>query len=244
MFSWPLRIAGWSLAALSLLKLWLAAGYIQYQKLFLDWFLWLEEIVTDIPLDEVERWLILPALDYIRSFDIPIPELQDHWQQLFVLTWLLSASWARNLSFGVSTPVALGLAFFCTLPFCIAAGTMSLGSGAVLYWPIAGFSAFIAILALLPGHWRVGLLFAAIAAAIASYGFFFATSSEDTRQLFKLAVSIGFAGLMSLVLGLLSTEGTLSQRLQHSIGAVGLDITAAMLWAFGLATVFADPPLF
>jgi hypothetical protein len=121
---------------------------------------------------------------------------------------------------------------------------MPLDSVAVLYWPVAGTTASLAILHLLKGNWLAGLILAAIAAAIA---YFFGTTGEGTRQLFGLvglAVSIGAAGLMFLVLGLLGAAGTLSQRLQHPITAIGLDITAAMLGAFGLATAFADPPLF
>jgi hypothetical protein len=245
MLSWTLRIAGWIVGIYALLKLAKATGAVAFTQVFQAWMDSLRDIVDlGFLLTPLKVAVILPALDLIRSFDIPIPPLQDHWQQVFVLTWLLSAATARNLSFGASIPVALLAAFVGTLPFCIAAGTMPLGSVAVLYWPAAGSTASLAILLLLKGNWLAGLLFAAIAAAIA---YFFGTTGEGTRQLFGLvglAVSIGVAGLMLLVLGLLVAAGTLSQRLQHPITAIGLDITAAMLGAFGLATVFADPPLF
>lgn len=245
MLSWPLRIAGWIIGIYALLKLAAATGTVTYTKVFQAWMDQLRDFLDlGFILKPLTQAVILPTLDFIRSFDIPIPALQDHWQQVFVLTWLLSAAWARNLSGSVPTFVALVAAFVGTLPFCVAAGTMPVGSLAVAVWPIAGYSAFCAILFVLHRHWWGALKFAASAAAIAAAGYFFGTSGEGTDQLVLLAVTVGALGLMGLVLGLRKAEGTLWQRLQDPEAAMGLDITAAMLGAFGLATAFADPPLF
>lgn len=245
MISWPLRIAGWIIGIYALLKLATVTGTVTYTKVFQAWLDQLRDFLDlGFILKPLTQAVILPALDFIRSFGITIPALQDHWQQVFVLTWLLSAAWARNLSYGVPTPVALLAAFLCTLPFCVATGTMPVGSLAVGLWPMAGLFAFTAILPLLRGNWRAALLSAAFAAAFAAAGYFSNTTGEGTGVLVWLAVAVGAVGLYFLVWGLRRAEGTLWQRLQHPFAAIGLDITAAMLGAFGLATAFADPPLF
>ncbi|MFN9780103.1 MAG: hypothetical protein ACK55V_09365 [Alphaproteobacteria bacterium] len=250
MFSWPLRIAGWIIGIYALLKLATVTGTVTYTKVFQAWLDQLRDYLDlGFILKPLKQAVILPALDFIRSFDIPIPPLQDHWQQVFVLTWLLSAAMARHLSsFGVSTsvstPVALLTGFLCTLPFCIATGTVPVGSWAVLFWPAAGFIAFGAVLALLRGDGRRVLQGTALAAALAAAGFFFGTTGEGMWALLVLAAIVGYFGLGFLFLGLRDAEGNIWQRLQHPSAAVGLDVTAAMLGAFGLATVFADPPLF
>jgi hypothetical protein len=245
MFSWPLRIAGWIIGIYALLKLAAATGAVTYTKVFQAWLDQLRDFLDlGFILKPLTQAVILPALDFIRSFGIPIPALQDHWQQVFVLTWLLSAAWARNLSGSVPTPVALGLAFFCTLPFCVATGTVPAGSFAVAALPVAGLLAFYAILTLLHGEGGGALLLAASAAAFAASGYFSGTTAEGTGQLVLLAHGVGVAGLYFLVHGLLRAEGDFWQRLQAPGAAFGLDITAAMLGAFGLATAFADPPLF
>ena len=95
-----------------MLKLAAATGTVTYTTVFQAW---LDQLRDFLDLGSILKPLtqavILPALDLIRSFGCTIPALQDHWQQVFVLTWLYSAAWARNLSAGVPTPVALGLAF-------------------------------------------------------------------------------------------------------------------------------------
>jgi hypothetical protein len=244
MFSWPLRIAGWLVGIYALLKLAKATGTVTYTTAFQDLLEKLSSLLgLDLVLGPLKRELILPTLDLIRSFGCTIPPLQDHWQQVFVLTWLVTAAWARNASEGVPTPVALGLAFICTLPFCVAAGTMPVGSAAVAFWPFAGLSAFLAIQVRWRRDWWVALLTAAVSGTSVALGFRVSTG-EGTIGIVSLAVGVGLLGLGSLVIGLLVAEGTLWQRLQHPRAAMGLDITAAMLGAFGLATAFADPPLF
>ena len=245
MFSWTLRIAGWLVGIYALLKLAKATGTVTYTTAFQDLLEKLSSLLgLDLVLGPLKRELILPTLDLIRSFGCTIPPLQDHWQQVFVLTWLVTAAWARNASEGVPTPVALGLAFICTLPFCVAAGTMPVGSAAVVFAPVAGLGAFMAIRAVLRRDWWGALLIAAFAAPFAAAGYFIGTTGEGTIALVWLAGFVGVVGLWFLVDGLRDAEGTLWQRLQDPFAATGLDITAAMLGAFGLATAFADPPLF
>jgi hypothetical protein len=263
MFSWPLRIAGWLVGIYALLKLATATGAVTYTQVFQAWMDSLRDIVDlGFLLTPLKVAVILPALDFIRTFDIPIPPLQDHWQQVFLLMWLLSAAWARNLSESSSTPVALLAAFFITLPFCVAAGTMPLDSAAILAWPFAGFLAFLTVLVLLgnqstqripvlvynvrgklvtiihPLKWP---LFASFTAAFTAAGYVFGTNQE-LPQLVLLSGFIGLIGLLLLAAGIFMR--IYLRPAQNPELGTGLDITAVMLGAFGLATVFADPPLF
>jgi hypothetical protein len=252
MFSWTLRIAGWIIGIYAMLKLAAATGTVTYTTVFQAWLDQLRDILDlGFILKPLAQAVILPALDFIRSFDIPIPPLQDHWQQVFVLTWLLTGASARNLFGSVPTPVALGLAFICTLPFCVATGALTSDSWAVVGLAFASFVTSAAILNLLrPNGLSVsrnafvtGFL-GVYAAAIVAYGLSSGTTDGGTPVLVWVAVMVVGQGLLALVLGLRVAEGTLWQRLQSPFAALGLDITAAMLGAFGLATAFADPPLF
>ncbi len=245
MFSWPFRIAGWIVGIYAMLKLAAATGAVTYTRVFQAWMDQLRDILDlGFILTPLKQAVILPALDFIRSFDIPIPALQDHWQQVFVLTWLFTTAQVRNNSNNVvRTLVLLVLVFLITLPFCVAAGTMSVGSLAVAVWPIAGVATYAAIDFVVdreapdpsPAAFAVGLV---------ALGYFVGTSGEGPWALVGLAGVVGVFGLLFLVGGMLAAEGTFWQRLQDQVAAVGVDITAAMLGAFGLATVFADPPLF
>jgi len=244
MFSWTLRIAGWIIGIYAMLKLAAASGTVTYTQVFEAWLDQLRDILgLGFILKPLTQAVILPTLDFIRSFDIPIPALQDHWQQVLVLTWLLLAASARNLSGSVPTFVALGLAFFFALPFCVAAGTTPVGSVAVLFVPAVSFAAFFAMLFLLRGDLRGALTLAASVAVVAVTGLT-STTRVGNDAVTPAAVVFGVVMLFVLVFRLLVTQGTLSQRLQDPDAATGLDITAAMLGAFGLATAFADPPLF
>jgi hypothetical protein len=257
----------------------------------------------DIPLDEVERWLIEPVLGVIRFFDIPIPPLQDHWQQVFVLTWLVSAAFARAASRALPTSLTLCLAFVTTLPFCIVSGTVSVVNEFVdiwHFWPVVGFLIYISILYYLTRDSHaafLGLMLAAAAVFVAlSAGSWVGTASaivpafvivaiflivvarrlitameeEDwatvliclmcllviflmyaiaqkvvgAGTLASLAFFVFVWGVMFLMIGVLfGGSKTLWLRLSEPITTIGLDITAAMGLALGIAVLAADPPI-
>jgi hypothetical protein len=252
MFSWTLRIAGWVIGIYAMLKLAAATGTVTYTTVFQAWMDQLRDFLDlGFILKPLTQAVILPALDFIRSFGIPIPALQDHWQQVFVLTWLLSAAWARNLSGSVPTPVALLAAFVGILPFCVATGALTSDSWGVVGLAVAGSMASGAIIRLFRPNGLsvvrnafVTAFLGVVAAATVAWYLSLGTTDGGSPALVWVAVVVVGQGLHALVLGLRGAEGTLWQRLQSPFAATGLDITAAMLGAFGLATAFADPPLF
>jgi hypothetical protein len=313
MFSWTLRIAGWIIGIYALLKLAKATGAVTYTQVFQAWLDQLRDILDlGFILKPLTQAVILPALDLIRSFDIPIPPLQDHWQQLFVLTWLLSGSVARNMFGGTSAGARQFSALVGNLPFAVASGTLPLLSGAVSAWLFAGvfaacsalfvtclfgsspnfrlrvrtylprasyaLMACVALVALglistsvgsikydlwLPSviflaiglGWLVGdLVFASKAqrnvAILALLGVYFLCHMSlvlnfGTPQPAQLLVVLALVSSLGVWLMLIGAyfEGVEKFR-GREVFLTGLDITAAMLGAFGLATAFADPPLF
>jgi hypothetical protein len=180
--------------------------------------------------------------DVLAGWNIVLPELGKHWHHVFVILWLFMGSFARLLGSGESPLVATGLfilAGFCSFVSAFAAGTMLVGSGAVLLWPFAGFFAFFVIFALLEGNWRAALQVAAIAAAVVALGYFFNPAGEGTGALVVLAAVVGIMGLMFIVFGLFEDVGDFRSRLQAPGTAFGFDIigpfaaAATAAWAFG-----------
>ncbi len=86
---------------------------------------------------------------------------------------------------------------------------------------------------------------AAVFAVFFAVGSYFSVNiNEGAMALLGLAVLVSFIGLWELVDGLnYHLEGDW-HRFKNPQTIYGLDITAVMLGAFGLATAFADPPLF
>lgn len=239
------RVAGWLVGIYALLKLAVATGAVTYTQMFQAWMHSLRDIADlGFLLTPLKMAVILPALDFIRSFNIPIPPLQDHWQQVFLLVWLFAAAVARNKFWDVPTPAALLAAFCCTLPFCVAAGTMPLSSYAVFTWPAAGFVTFQCFGYLLGGQREFALYGFPVVLFFVAFAFLPGTDREGMGQLVVLAAFVCGVGALLLVSGLIASNGTFWQRLEHKFTATGLDITAVMLGAFGLATACADPPLF
>ena len=245
MNAWPLRIAGWFVGIYALLSLAKSAGTLNYNKVFLASMDQLRGIADlGFLLKPLEQTVILPALDFVRSPDIAIPPLQDHWQQFFVLTWLLASATARNYTHSVSTPVALLAAFIVTLPFGVAAGTLPLRSDTIVLLPFAALVAFLALAAVFRRNWLLALVLAVFAAFNIALVYFIPTTEGSAGGLLVLAACVGAVGLSYLAIGLVAGKATLVERIQRPIAATGLDIIATMLGAFGLATAFAPPLLF
>lgn len=250
MFSWPIRIVGWCLAALSLLKLWLAAGLIQYQKVFADWLLWLEELVVDIPLDELERWVAQPALEWVRSFGVHIPPLQDHWEQVFVLMWLLITAVVRNVvGDELRAGAALTLSGVYSLFAAVLIGTVPPDSPIVLLGPLAAIAALGSV-----GWLSFGRSGSRWFQALRSRFLRFAAVSMIAAILIMLAatplLALVAALLLIAIIALFLTRDTPSARMEGirkreaaAPTMIGVDIIAAMGLAAGVATLAADPPI-
>lgn len=239
MFSWTLRIAGWTLGIYALLKLAAAAGAVSYTEVFQAW---LDELrgLLDLGflLNPIKQTIILPVLDHLRSLGFEVSPLQDYWQSVFVLTWLIPASAARRVSFGLPSPFALSLAFVLTLTLSVAAGTMSLPHSVML--PITVMGALVAYIAGMD-EGKTFLWFVFLPLAVVGFlALIFENLESNPFWLFSLASVTGSLGIASLLISRKNADG----RVSRPLVSVGFDTTAVMLGAFGLATAFADPPIF
>ena len=233
MSGWVLvRLMGIALGIVTLLGF--ASGYlgVEFKPYFKNVLDWLEKHLVDFIVrpEEVE-W----ALDYMRQHFAWVPKPDAHWKPIYTLSALFMLSMARHGRLWYLVPIALA----CSLVPAVFAGTMPVGSVAVVFWPLAGFIAFVAILGVLQGNWRAALLSAAFAAALAAAGYFIGNTGEGTIALVVLAALVGAMGLGFLVLTLLFTEGTLWQRLQYPFAAIGLDITATLGLALAIGYLVA-----
>lgn len=98
MGSVALRVAGIILGTFSLLLLAAHVGEIQYQKWFADWLHYVDGLALAYPLNFIKKLVIDNILDYFRSLGFRLPELNEIWRPVFVLTWLCVGALARNSS--------------------------------------------------------------------------------------------------------------------------------------------------
>jgi hypothetical protein len=246
-----LRVAGILLGGLSLVLLSRPAFGIQFAAAF--------EAILDVLSDNLSRffapleyWVVVPVIEWLRSFNLNIPHPAPYWHHAFVLLWLWNGTWARNWSRGRGWGTFLFVIIWGGLTALVAGaatGTVPLNSWAMFAWPAAGCMAFMAGDAAWDaarGHssWWTPLLFAALVALFAYMGF------EATKPiiapfgleipspgLLGLAGVVGCLGVLGLIIGPFIAEGgTFGERMKNSISIqLGLDIVCA----FGIAITVA-----
>jgi hypothetical protein len=248
MFSWVVRGVAYVLAAAALIGLLRQTNTVAFEPFFTAFLDQLKGLIDlGIPLDIVQRLMINPVLDFIRSLDWNLPPLQEHWRQFFVLVWLMSASVARNDSLAFASISKLGVgwrllfALVATLPFCIAAGLLPLGVSAY-FMAFASFPAFFALAAGIGGNWRQSATGVILAAGpVAASLFVLDPAKANPAALGALAIWLALSATAFLVHGLMFTGGTWRERLSNGLTLTGADIIAAMGIAFA-AVVFLSVP--
>lgn len=245
-----LRICGIILGTAALLRLATVGLGIEY-KLYFQQFLEQLKGIIDLGflVDPIEKFIVHPSLDWLRSLGLTIPPLQEHWRSAFVLLWLLHGSIARNsrgdglvyflfaIIWGGLTALAAGAM----------TGTVQLNSVAMIAWPLAGFVACMA------GHFVWGvlhrdrpwlpLLFAAGAVAVAIGGH---VATKQWPSLFDvpspgllvLAGVVGAVGLLFCLMGLYAASRR-RWALDNSFNSIGLDILGVMGLALALGYIMA-----
>jgi hypothetical protein len=172
-----------------------------------------------------------------------------YWHHAFVLLWLLNGSMARNLSGGVGWGDFLFMIIWGGLTALVAGaatGTVPLNTVAMMWWPFAGFAAFMAgLVAWVAVHdrsysWQL-LVFPAGAASFAYLGF---VSNQPLTSAFGPAVPspgllilagfVGVMGLISFLVGLF-VIAHFDDTIDNDLTSMGLDIVGA----FGLAAALA-----
>jgi|GEM_PF-6170870 len=228
-----LRIFGIIVGTASLLRLASLAGVVEYKDVFVAFIDRLSDIIElGYLLDVIEKFIVHPVFEWIRSFGWHLPELQPHWRSVFTLTWLMLAAIGRHER-GI-TVLLLPLGLVCALIGAAAVGTMPVTSDAVSSWPAAALCLFMAGIAVIDGDVRATLIFLAAAAINAAVRWFLPPGKDATFPLLALAGIVGLAGLMFLVVGFRYARGTFRERMASSTVAMGLDILSVMGLALGI----------
>jgi hypothetical protein len=210
--------------------------WVTYDPLFQLWLDKLRDIVelgflTDL-LGPFLHW----AIDYVRSFGIPVPDLQDEWRPAFVLSALVLTAAARNVRAGWFVVAAPCLALACAV---VAGLTGSLAPVVFAVYFAAAATANAPTAAFAIAAFAIGAIIGAIggiAIAIAAIGATFA---------------IGGIAAAAAVAAALLVFGGIQENWRDGFRAVfadprfntGFDILAAMLGALFLASWFASPPI-
>lgn len=213
----------------TLLRLAKTEKLVTYDPLFLAWMDWLSDIVELGVLTKLIGPFLHSAFDYVRSLGIPVPDLQDEWRPVFVLSLLVLGAAARNLQTGWFVVAAPCLALACA----IVAGLTG------TYFPVA--VALIATLFFVLAYTVLGLrrygvprrIFAAVAAFCCAV-LVITGAGIDTGIAAALYVAVFAFAMVSFA----AFFGG-----QNRVGETGFDVLAAMLGALGLASWFANPPI-
>jgi hypothetical protein len=241
-----LRVAGILLGGISLVLLSRPAFGIQFADAF--------EAILDVLSDGLSRffapleyWVVVPVIEWLRSFNLNIPHPAPYWHHAFVLLWLLHGSIARNLPRGQGWGYFLFLIIWGGVTALVAGamtGTVPLNSRAMFIWPGAGGMAFVGGLFAWyavrgRSSWWQPLGSAAAAAFLAYRGY---AATEPLPSFFGLAVPspgllllAGAVGLMGLTFFLLGLYFAARGRAHNPFNSMGLDIVGA----FGIAITIA-----
>jgi hypothetical protein len=243
MFSWAIRIVAYVLAAAALIRLIMTTETFKFDPIFVASLNNLRDILElGLLFDKILVPLVHLGLDQIREvlrgYDLQLPELQPHWQQLFVLMWLHVAATARGLILWIegigelSAPSRLGIAFAVTLPFCVGAGLLPMGSGAVLV-AFGSWTALFAASGVINRRWTDA---AGSSALSASYVIIGIASSlialKGPNPIFLLALGSAISVICFLIL-----RTRYFGRSRYSAGGA-----AVFSMAFGIPVVFAGLP--
>ena len=147
----------------------------------------------------------------MRGLEMNIPDLAEHWRQVFTLLWLLMAAIARN---DLGNPGAFAAkimwAAVCALFAAVAAGLQPLTDARWAMWTIGGFFVFYSVLSLrdvIAGRekWTQWILASVFLVAVGALGSFIVTgnivawvaSADDT--LTEKRAAFGLLWLVFLV---------------------------------------------
>lgn len=256
-FNWPLRLIAYVLAAAAMIGLLRQTDTVVFQPGFIAFLDQLKGIIDlGYPLDILQRIAIEPSLivirDVFRSVGWQLPELQDHWRQIFVLIWLSVGTQARHYSISTESVGEFGLAARLTvaalgsLPFSVAAGLFPFGFGSVLIASM-GFMGFFGLYSIIIGNWRDSAIWAKGIVSLGFLGISFgaleslAPAESGSIALFLLLCATVAFSAYSMLEGLRS-EGNWKERLTDADTLFGADVLAATGLAFSAVVFLSDPP--
>lgn len=249
------RLCGIVIGIATLLRLATMQGLVTYDPLFQQWMDWLSDIVELGFLTKLIGPFLHWGIDWVRSFGMRVPDLQDEWRPAFVLSTLMCGAMARHGRIwwlGLAAPlVALAIAVWSGLIGLLApVGLLPLAAASAIF-AIAGRAArssspgfFAGVLSHLA--WVAALGTASVGALVllTLLGAGPLVSFIRPSPVENFAVLIAFAGVMLLVGGLIrSVSGGWRAVCEDASFNIGVDILGVMLGALGIASLFANPPI-
>jgi len=229
-----LRIAGIIVGVATLLRLATIGFGVQFNDVFqafLDRMRALFEL--DAVVDVIQAYIVDPALEWLRSFNLAIPELAPHWRQIFALNWLMMVTTTR---YWKKNPAVLSVwACICALVAGVLIGLVSIAGAAVLPIQLAVFGLFVTGVALSDARDMVTALLVSIAfsiaAAVISYGAIGLSEGYFELDLasagiFGWAVFVASYGLLFFAISLTSEDPT---------DTIAFDIGSGILSVMGVA---------
>lgn len=235
------RIAGIIVGIATLLRVATNEQLVTYDPLFLAWMDWLSDIVELGFLTKLIGPFLHGGIEWVRSFGISVPDLQDEWRPAFVLSTLMFAAIARHSRSGllvVAAPVgALVIAVWSGLDgslLPIAVATIAAAAAVTVVFAVAQIAVTGALVALVVVVFVATLVVVSVAAL--------AYADANVVSAAAIVAEVGLALLFFGIVWSRVSGGFRAQFANASFNS-GIDILGVMLGALGVASLFANPPI-
>lgn len=229
------RISGIAVGIATPLRLATMQGLITYDALFQSWMDSLSDIVELDFLTKLIGLFLHWGIDFVRSFGISVPDLQEVWRPIFVLNMLLLGAMARNSS-------VTSLVLFA--PMIAIAGAIYTGlTGSAGLGLVIGLSGFIgAFIISANGGGLVAILVVLVMLVIDVN--LAGTIGVDSLGVVGVLVAVVAVAVVSIIWGLVENSLKLSRELYtHPAFNCGVDILSVMFGSLIVASIFASPPV-
>jgi hypothetical protein len=222
------RIAGIVVGIATLLRIATNEGIVTYDPLFLAWMDWLSDIVELGFLTKLIEPFLHWGIDYVRSFGISVPDLQDEWRPAFVFSMLMFGALARHSRSGLlvaAAPIgAIIVALSCGL----------VGHLVPVLAAVAAFNAFVTKSAV---STVAAVVFFALAVTVHSYG-------VNTIPATHIALSIAVVAFVFMMIESINPRyhGWRPVFASATFNTC-IDILFTMSGALVIASLFANPSI-
>jgi hypothetical protein len=219
------RIAGIIVGIATLLRLATMQGLVTYDPLFQEWMNRLRDIVELGFLTDVIHLCLLKSIEWLQRLGINVPILHEVWRPTFVFSMLMLGSVARHRR-------TWAMAFAAPVVALVASVWSGLDNSLS---PVAG----IAMIAIVIVFIEASLV--TIMVALCAFAFTIVLTNFSTAAMF---FGVALAALIMLLYGLFGRlRGGVSATTTNASLNVGVDILGIMLGALGIASLFANPPI-
>lgn len=244
MLSWPLRIAGVTLAIAQLLHLAVSTLGLRLDETLSSHL----NLVNGLLSRGLHLDIVAPfTRNHLGSMGV-IMQPGDHWLQLFILLWLVMVAGARN----AKLPPFLLMSILCApvaLATALVASSLPVTSKAFLLWTVAGLLASLAVNGAIVIRTWSAFAIPALACGIAIAGGIMQPGPLTTilgydpglasTPLLILASCAAITAALLIAMDVAARDGTLWERLNDPGAATGVDIMAALAGAATLAHALA-----